>query len=97
MERNQSEADFPLAEMLRTWTPPDQATLARFERKALALRNASSLAHLALVPAGMAVFVPLFNLNAPWEVLLAGAGWASSITLFVIAAFALVRAKRMLV
>jgi len=61
MDSNQTGADFLFAEMLRTWTPPDQATIARFERKAVALRNASSLAHLALVPAGLLVFVPLFT------------------------------------
>lgn len=97
MDRNQADADFPFAEMLRTWEPPDQVTLERFERKAEALRNASNIAHLAVAPAALAVLVPLFNLRAPWEDLLAGAAWATAIAMFGITAYALVRAKRMTV
>ena len=95
--KNESKAvnDGPFADALRNWVPPTPEEWARFEQKAAALSGASNLAVLALVPAALAVFVPLLNLSAPWSTIAAGGFWTLTGGLFVVAAVGIFRAKRM--
>lgn len=95
MDLERQTAEGPYAEALRGWVPPSPAEWARFEEKAAALHGAASIAGLALAPAGLAVFLPLLNLDTPWSTIVAGGLWTLSAAVIFLATVLMCKARRM--
>lgn len=94
MNPNQSPVQGPFAEILRNWTPPAPKQLTELDRRTAELQGIAGVAHLAMIPAGLAVLAPMLDIKATASAVLVGGLWAVSIAMVAFAAVALLRAKR---